>query len=99
MIRAILETDKVLALLDSEGIIPPVIPIGCNTIEAECIIRGRAALIIGQSGFVADDREAPGDEVNGLMLLICDDDDLSHADAGRLLWAFIDRLGCVSSLK
>jgi len=68
-------TAEVEELLTLSGGISPEIPDGCNTITEHVTLHdGRFALVIAQCGFFPDDREAPGEEVDGLAMLIVADD-------------------------
>jgi len=83
----IVSSAEILQLLEEEGLTPPPIPEGCNTLTTRCVIEGRAAILINQSGFVADDRESPGEEVNGLTMLLCTDTSLTESES----WELLDR--------
>jgi hypothetical protein len=81
-LSTILQSAEVATILEQSAIDLPNIPPGCNTVHKHIrLIDGRYGLVINQRGFIADDREAPGDEVNGLTLLLCEDCTLPEREA------------------
>lgn len=85
-ISIVLRTDEVAQILEESGIEPPAIPPGCNTVRKHIVLAdGRHALVAAQSGFHSDDREAPGDEVNGLTLFVCNASDVNEVVAKSAL--------------
>ena len=81
------------AILAAAGWNVPPIPAGCNTVLFYFETKnGFQALVINQTGFVAEDKE---EEVNGCSVYVCLDQSLDLIDARRklqLLQQYIEKL-------
>ena len=85
-LAALLIHRQVLAFLTENGLEPPAIPPGCNSIWRDITLAdGRHAVVLNQTGFSpeATDNE---EECNGLSLFILDEEPTPEGKAGLLNW-------------
>jgi len=85
-ISALLQHRQVLAFLTENNLTPPTIPSGCNTVYKDMVLaNGHAAICVNQTGFTPEQRDNE-EEVNGLLLFICDQSATETVKAQMRQW-------------